>query len=192
MALLAVTHVVVDKIPSTSYGVLAYLPAVTVVVAAISALLSYASVRQSRRIWERGLLPVLVPLLDRDGLSLRVVNASKAVAADAGWAALRGLSYSEGRLAERALAPDAIVGPITVMPRAQLPHGKAPPPTCAIAWCRGGNGDLHVWTSNRTYRSLKDNKSRSTTPQDLLADVVDDSARRANYDSIGGARIGPV
>jgi hypothetical protein len=117
MLLLAVTHVVIDKAPASGAGVLDWLPAVTAAIAAFSACLSLAAVRQARKIWEHSLLPVLSPAIYRDGtvVKLSVVNTSKTVAAGAGWAILWGDRRSDAHLPHRVVAPDAVADPIAVM-----------------------------------------------------------------------------
>ncbi len=83
-------------------------PIVTAAIAAVSAGLSWMSVRQARAIWSHSQTPLLSLLVQDDHrfLTLHVGNASKTLAVEVGWGVLWGDRVSKGPLPRRFLEPD--------------------------------------------------------------------------------------
>jgi len=157
MLLAAVTHVVVDKLPSSGNEWLTYVPTVAAAIGLAAAVASWRAVIQARQIWQQSLLPVLMPLLEAEGsqLRLRVMNVSKMPAVDAGWAALWDPWRNEGHLPQRSLKVDADAALIDDVMPADIGDIDAEPPPVAIVWCRDLRGDLHVWTTAQQHTVLK-------------------------------------
>lgn len=170
MLLLAVTHVVIDKAPPSARDLLDWLPLLATTIAAASACLSLASVRQAKKIWEHSLLPVLSSRIVRDGTEwkLSIVNRSKTVAAGAGWAVFWDGRRNDGYVEQGAVAPDEVVPPIRLMDFVEGDDPDASPGPVVIVWCRDVKGDLHFWDTGQQHTHLKRNEAAELTPTKLL------------------------
>ncbi len=182
-------HVVVDKLPSSGTGWLAYVPIAASVIAAISACLSWLSVRQARMVWRTSLEPELVPVLriGEVNLHLTVINIGKAVAAEPGWAVLWMGQSMEGRLPDHAISPNGQTSAATLATRGSTDRSAK-----AIVWCRGTDGGLLVWSTTRgPAQRFSREQIKDKEPVHLLAEVFDYGAHDATNSTLAGDRLGP-
>ncbi len=192
-AIAAAIHVVVDKGPPGNQ-LLLWLPATTAVFSLLATLASLGAVFQARKIWQASLEPVLVPMLDQgsDAISLRVLNVSDTVAADAGWAVLWSNRRNEGRLPDRSLRGGGDTGSFEVID-VRGTDADDGHPAIAIVWCRDRRGDVFVWATDATTKDYKRKTARGKHPVDLLADVLDGvDPRKAAFCGVAGEHVGPL
>ena len=192
-AIAAAIHVVVDKGPPGN-PILLWLPAATAVISLAATLAAGFAVKQARRIWQASLEPVLVPMLDQgsDAISLRVLNVSDTVAADAGWAVLWSNRRNEGRLPARSLPGGGDTGPFEVIDVRGTDADEGHP-AIAIVWCRDRRGDVFVWSTDGTTKDYERKTARGKRPADLLADVLEEvDPRDAAFCGVAGEHVGPL
>ena len=192
-AIAAAIHVVVDKGPPGN-PILLWLPAATAVISLAATLAAWFAVKQARRIWQASLEPVLVPMLDQgsDAISLRVLNVSDTVAADAGWAVLWSNRRNEGRLPDRSLPGGGDTGPFEVIDVRGTDADEGHP-AIAIVWCRDRRGDVFVWSTDGTTKDYERKTARGKRPADLLADVLEEvDPRDAAFCGVAGEHVGPL
>jgi len=168
-AIAAAIHVVVDKGPPGN-PFLIWLPLVTACIALAATVASWRAVLQAGKIWKASLLPELAPTIEhgRDKLSLRVLNVSDTVAADAGWAVLWNNRRNEGRLPERSLrgGGDTKAFPALHVRGPDADEADAAP--VAIVWCRDRRGNVHVWSTDGTKETYDREEASGWMPVDLL------------------------
>jgi hypothetical protein len=154
-------------------------PAVVAIIAAGSLAVAWRASRQTKQLSDRGLLPVLVPVLNDagHGPSLRVANTSTALAVEVGWAVLRGDRKAGGGLREGDLEPGKSATIESVM-SSRSQHGSPTAQPIAIACCRSGDKIL-VWSTDGRRWTLNAKRLAGEEPVDILGDLIGEGAEAA-------------